>query len=588
MIKSVLIFLSLLFVIELGAQNNTVNQKNLDSFFQQADTIKDLGKQLSFIQNELKSRPSISEIDKFRFQEKIAKNYTQQLKIDSAFIYINAGLVAAENLKIDSTICKFYHFKGVAYYYIGKLNEAFSEFEKSEKISRRIAFKKQQASTLSNMGAIKIDLQDLEKAEPFLKESISIFESINQHTAPNNILANRLLATLYYRKGDINRAFPIFNHLVEISKQTNSPDTQVSAQTYVALCLGKLGRKNEAIATFEDLITVVESINNPDSEAAVLDHYATYLEEQGNYKKALELSKKGWRLRKQIFDEQLGQAVSDAEVKYKTDLSIKEKEIAQLEVAQKNNELGLAEKKQENQFWIIVALIALLSFTVILTFVFLRIRKLKAKQELERERINAILTGQEKERERVAKDLHDGIVQDITAIKHKFQLSLADKSENPTYKDILEDLTKAGNEVRNISYQLMPLALREFGLQASLEALFERTKLIHNIEYECTFLGMEERLTEQMEVTIYRVCQELIHNAVKHSQTKVLHALFKRNETNIQINFEDNGIGFDEKTIREGIGLSSIKSRVEMVGGTIEKDFAQENSGTVFYIKLPL
>jgi signal transduction histidine kinase len=99
---------------------------------------------------------------------------------------------------------------------------------------------------------------------------------------------------------------------------------------------------------------------------------------------------------------------------------------------------------------------------------------------------------------------------------------------------------------------------------------------------------MEERLTEQMEVTIYRVCQELIHNAVKHSQTKVLHALFKRNETNIQINFEDNGIGFDEKTIREGIGLSSIKSRVEMVGGTIEKDFAQENSGTVFYIKLPL
>jgi signal transduction histidine kinase len=102
------------------------------------------------------------------------------------------------------------------------------------------------------------------------------------------------------------------------------------------------------------------------------------------------------------------------------------------------------------------------------------------------------------------------------------------------------------------------------------------------------FNKVDKLFSEQIEVTIYRICQELINNAVKHSKTNSLSALFKKNEQNIQINFEDNGIGFDENNSKNGIGLNSIKNRVEMVGGTIEKDYTHENSSTIFYIKLPL
>lgn len=586
--KRGLTFLFVLLCLQYIAQQPASKQSSANAIFQTIDTISDVTLRNARLNQLLSQKPALSPIDRLQAQERIARNYTQLLKLDSTMMVVNSALLLAEEIKNDTILAKFHNIKGGAFYYLGKKTEALAEFERTVEIAHRAGFTRQEASTLSNIGAIHIDEKRSAEAEKALQQSIALHASIGNEKSANSLLAQRLLATLYFNNGEILKANQWFKSLVQLTKETNNPDIQISAQSYLAQSYAKLGNKKEAVVQFEEVLTLAKTLNNPDSEASVLLRYSNFHAENGDYKKALECYKEAWLLKKVVFEKQLASATGDAEVKYQTELANKEKEIAQLEVNRKDAELGLAEKKQQQQWWIILSLLFGISLILTIAYLILRSRKLKSQQALEKERIQSLLSGQEKERERIAKDLHDGIVQDLAAIKHKLQLNLGTSSSDPSLSNLLNDITRAGNEVRNISYQLMPLSLREFGLQASIESLFERTKLIHHIEYECTFIGMEERLDERMEVTIYRICQELIHNAVKHSQTKTLHALFKRNSTNIQINFEDNGIGFDEKTIREGIGLNSIKSRVEMAGGTIEKDFAQEQSGTVFYIKLPI
>lgn len=588
MLKLILLLVSIGFFSLIHAQNAEKPESPYKAFFKQLDSLNDFEKSNYYLIKELKRTQNMESDDLLKFHEKIAINYIQCLKMDSAFLYLNEGLLIAEKLNNEKKMAQFYNVKGGAYYYLGQLDLAIVEYEKSIGLARKLNAKVQLASTLSNLGGIYIDLKKEEKAETLLNECVFLFDSLGLGNTSNNLIANRLLGTLYFNQGETEKSLAIFTRLVEISKEIQNVDTQISAQVYMARALIKLGKKEEARALYLELIELCKTINNLDTEATVMGHYADFLSQNGDYKAALEFHKKSWTIRKNIFDQQMASAVSDAEVKYKTEITKKEKALAQLQAVRKNAALIVSEKKQENQFWIIVALISILFFTFFTTFLFLHFRKLKVKQELEKERINAILTGQEKERERVAKDLHDGIVQDLTAIKHKLQLNIQSTPENKVFEGILEDISTAANEVRNISYQMMPLTLKEFGLKASIEALFERTKTIHQIEYECDFIGFEVRFSEQIEVTIYRICQELINNAVKHSKTNSLSALFKKNEQNIQINFEDNGIGFDENNSKNGIGLNSIKNRVEMVGGTIEKDYTHENSGTIFYIKLPL
>lgn len=575
--------LFLLLNLGLHAQAPTI-----ESVFQQLDTITDVEARNSLLRNSLTNYPNVREVDRLRLKEQLARNYIQLQKIDSAFMVINESLLLSEQVKNDTITAKFHNIKGGAYYYLGEREEALKEFTLAVDIARGVGFTKQEAATLSNIGAIYIDQKQNDKAEKNLQKSIELHASIGKSNTSSGLLAQRLLATLYFNNGEYQKANTLLKVLVNSAKEAKNPDVQVSAQTFLAKSYAKLGNNKEAIAQFEDVLAVSRSIQNDDSEAAVLNHYSSFYEGIGNYKKALELTKQAWSLKKGIFDKQLAAATSDAEVKYQTELIQKEKEIAELEVNSKSAALELADKKQQQQWWIIFSLVIVMTSIVVIAVVVIRSRKIKDQQRLEKERIHAVLTGQERERERVAKDLHDGIVQDIAAIKHKLQLAINQDDASSNLHLLLDDLSRAGSDVRNISYQLMPLALREYGLKASIEALFERTKLIHQIDYECTFLNFENRLPETMEVTIYRVVQELIHNAVKHSHTKSLQSLFKRNENIIQINFEDNGIGFDEKEIQEGIGLNSIKSRVEMVGGTIEKDFVEEKRGTIFYIKLPL
>jgi signal transduction histidine kinase len=192
--------------------------------------------------------------------------------------------------------------------------------------------------------------------------------------------------------------------------------------------------------------------------------------------------------------------------------------------------------------------------------------------------IEKTFEAQENERTRIAKELHDGIVQDLTILK----LNLT----NNNYKEEIEPkLTKITKELREISYQMMPIALKELGLIPALEDLFERSFTQRGIAFNFEAFLLENRLDEKIEVNIYRICQELINNSLKHANATEINIILRQKNQLLTLIFEDNGQGFDISKVKQGIGLTSLKDRLEAIHGQIEFD-STINKGTTAFVKI--
>jgi signal transduction histidine kinase len=563
-------------------------QTNLKKLFSHTDTVSNHRTAVNKLTLEFNKAKNLSPEDSLNFEKRLAHRYLYLQKLDSTLSYVNEGLLHAELLGQDSTTAYLLKLKGNAFYYLGQKEQAVKAFESSLKIARENNLKEHLANVLSNLGVIHLEKKAYPEAVSYLSESIALFKSLNQSESTGSLLAQRILGNYFYENEDYNQALQIFTELTAISKSKGLRDIQSSAQTFKALSLNKLGRIREAEIEFNEVLALQKDLNILDTEAAVLSHYLKFLKDRKRYPEAVAVYEKIEQIKTQIFKDQLSKGVSEAETKYNTQLAIQDKKIAELLVEQKNQELISSKKTQEKQYLVIGFLvIVLMLFTLIVLF-FINYKKMKTKQQLEEARINFILLGEEKERTRIAKDLHDGIVQDLVAIKNKLKYDMhTDSNPSNTLESIYTELDKTSKEVREISYQMMPLTLKEFGLEKALDTLLNRTLSAHQITFDFNTVGIEQRLPEKIEVSVYRICQELLNNSLKHSKASHISLLLMSKNNTLSVTYEDNGIGFDAKNIEKGIGLNSLKSRIEMIKGNLEFD-SEINKGTTAYIKIPL
>lgn len=201
----------------------------------------------------------------------------------------------------------------------------------------------------------------------------------------------------------------------------------------------------------------------------------------------------------------------------------------------------------------------------------------------------AIINAQEEERKRVAKDLHDGVGQQISAVSLNFQ-ALARKlvKDNPELANEIEKIKRmildTSQEIRAVSHQMMPRALTQFGLVDALEDMIEMSFRDTGIEYEFYHRDMEVRLPNDIEIGLYRVAQELISNVIRHSKAQRVDIRLYKHDNNCILSVGDDGIGFD--TFRsEGIGLTNITSRVHALQGNFRIESKPDN-GTFAIVKV--
>jgi len=275
---------------------------------------------------------------------------------------------------------------------------------------------------------------------------------------------------------------------------------------------------------------------------------------------------------------------------------------ARFRTAEKEKQIGnLEHEKKERKFQmlLLLAVVAVLSLIAIITIMRLQYRKkIAARREMahqaELERIEkekqlsnytALMEGQEQERQRMARDLHDGLGCQLAAIK--LGLSRIPAASNPqelSLQQVTDQLDASIRELRWISRNMMPESLLTLGLQEALKDLCSsvmspQLRLVYNA------YNIDPALPQNTQTMIYRMIQEIITNAVKHARASTIMLQCSQEEDSFFITVEDNGKGFDTTNHQsDGIGLKNIRNRVDYFHGQLHIESSPE--GTIINIEL--
>lgn len=217
-----------------------------------------------------------------------------------------------------------------------------------------------------------------------------------------------------------------------------------------------------------------------------------------------------------------------------------------------------------------------------------QLRIARAKEE----GLNALIIGIENERRRIARDLHDGACVNLAAINMKIDTLREEFASNPALAekmaDIAGDLDETYREVRGISHDLMSKSLDKTDLQTALEELSARMQqLKHGLKIQIYTNFPLHTVNELAKIHLYRIVQELLANVLKHAGAKSVNLQLLEDEGKLLLTVEDDGQGFDPAVNQtNGIGLSNVRTRVELLRGKIHLD-SSSGKGTFISIEIP-
>lgn len=271
------------------------------------------------------------------------------------------------------------------------------------------------------------------------------------------------------------------------------------------------------------------------------------------------------------------------------------------ETEKKENRIKLQEsqlrQKDTMNYVLIGSTVALLIILFQLYRIYRSRRKLQEQRirDLETEKqllaTQSLLKGQEDERSRLAKDLHDGLGGLLSGVKLQLGAmkgNLILSSENAIAFDrALNKLDESIGEMRRVAHNMMPEALLNLGLQQAISDYCDHLSRNQQFSINCEMHGLEKRMDSTVEVVLYRIVQELLHNAVRHANaTSILVQVMRQADGTVAITVEDNGRGFDSSKIDtvKSSGLQNIYSRVKYLNGTMDIKSAP-GKGTSVYVE---
>lgn len=311
---------------------------------------------------------------------------------------------------------------------------------------------------------------------------------------------------------------------------------------------------------------------------------------RGDYKQSNQLLKIAMRFKDSLYSNQNKELLATADAKYETEKKDKEIATQNLQLQAQENDI----LKRKNQFNLALGVGVFLLLVSLALWLYFRQRQkirnneivaLEAKQELLK--LESLIDGEEKERNRLAQDLHDGINGDLAVIKYKISaiehVSFSEK-ERTSYNDAINMLDNAVDEIRRISHNLAPPSLYNFDLVEAIQQFCLKQNASNPVNISFQYFGNRFALKKEKETAIYRIIQELTNNIVKHADATEALVQINNHGNKLAITVEDNGKGFDTKGLEKGIGLQNIKSRVNFLKGSL--DINSNISGTTFSIEI--
>lgn len=308
----------------------------------------------------------------------------------------------------------------------------------------------------------------------------------------------------------------------------------------------------------------------------------------GKHKEAYNWMKSANDLGDSLNQQKLLQKMNEYEILHKT--SEKQKTINQLEKDKKESELMSKNKNLR----IMILAIALGLIFIIAILIYLTYRKqqklnqqvsmshqrdlLHMENEKRYEATQAVLQGEEQERQRIAQDLHDSMGGMLANIRMSI-------SANDVYQatDIVEKIDRSISEMRRISRNLMPETLKNLGLETALKELCESMTHKHlSIQFEA--FGVSGNIPFPIQLAFYRIAQESISNVIKYAQANNVIVQVSQDGNTLALTVEDDGVGFDRSGVTYGLGLKNIENRVRLMNGKLDIH-SEKGEGTTINVE---
>ena len=483
---------------------------------------------------------------------KSLKNNTIDYKsyINESLKYYNSS--SNPNIKIKG-------YLNIASMKINKLeaNESINLFHKALFLSKKLNNEKQKSFAYNNLAVLYNEIKGIpDSALYYLKNDLPYLIS---HQEQDNICYNYInQASSFSKKKNYSQAIQLLHSADSIKILNNVNDIKFSINTF---------------------FNQYYKANNDPKKALA------YLEKANIFRDSLEVQNQNI-------------AINEIKTKYET----KAKEIENISL---KNKLNL---NQKITFSIILLLLASIIIATLIYKNFSRKKKIadqdrlieqqkleKTLKDHELHAIDVMLESQEKERHKIANELHDNLGSMLATLKLNFQNLKRQKEhfssqENNLYNKTDDLIEETYQKVRNIAHLKNLGVVASDGLLISVKKMAEKMSVLERLTVNVIPFGLSERLENQAEITLFRIIQELCTNSIKHAQaTEINIYLTQDNTSEINLMIEDNGKGFDTKAIRnsDGMGLKSIEKKVEQMGGTFTID-SKISNGTTIIIDLPL
>lgn len=430
----------------------------------------------------------------------------------------------------------------------------------------------------------------------FLDSSRFYFNPATNINSVDILFSFYLISAQVFKKiNQLDSSIYFFKKSLKVSNQYNYSYGKAESQIQLGAIAILLSKYSDAE---KYLLAGIKEANAINYIPILTDAYK-YLSDvylfEGKYKLAFEFLK----LHKQFSDSvvNVGSKKSITELEKKYELEKKQSQIKQLEAENKLQLLSLKQKNNLNYILffgaIILLIISVLSYRTYKqkqTLQAQRIRELETLQQLSV--TENVLKGEEKERTRLAKDLHDGLGGMLSGIKYSLNSMkgnlIMTPENNQAFERSIDMLDSSIKEMRRVAHNMMPEALVIFGLNTALKDFCNEVNQSGALLVNFQSIGMEdEELEQTISIAIYRIIQELINNIMKHASAKNAIVQISNMEGHISVTVEDNGTGFDTAILKHsmGIGWRNIQNRIDFLKGTLDVQ-SEKGKGTSVHIEL--
>ena len=484
----------------------------------------------------------------------IGQTFLREKEYSKAEEYLDKAMKMQEYAENKAQLIQIYHKYFIIYSSTNQLDKAKVVMDSAMAISNVVNNLELKQAVYVNFGRLYELRSEYQKAKDYYLIGLKLTDTINNNSYRSRILNN-------------------------LSSVSNSLNQMADAEKFAVEAL----RFAKEINSFEDLNYAYGNLKLAEIH-------------KGNYKQALAFAQLEFAYADSLSSTASKENVRQLEAKYQTEK--KEKEIADLTLIKTANELALVKR---NRLMLIGGLAAVSVFVVLgLLYRNSKQKNLIAQKEnnyqqeqikfLERQQqvvsLQSMVNGQETERTRIAKDLHDGLGGLFSTIKMLFSTLQHEKSylkSEPLFQKSYDMVNTASEEVRRIAHNMMPEVLIKLGLVQAVQDHCNSINAGKLLEVSMQMYGMDKRLNASTEIMLFRIIQELLNNIIKHAHASEAIIQFNRDGNRLSVTIEDNGRGFslqqtDNKT---HAGLSSVESRVAYLNGKLSIDSQKEVGTTV-------